>query len=69
MVRVTADVRTHFGTGVEMEALTAASVSALTIIDMLKAWSPGLQISGVRLLKKTGGKKDYQAESIDNYGK
>jgi cyclic pyranopterin phosphate synthase len=43
-------------TGVEMEALTAVSVAALTIYDMCKAVDKSMVISGVRLLKKTGGK-------------
>ena len=43
-------------TGVEMEALTAASVAALTVYDMCKAVDRGMTISGVRLLHKSGGK-------------
>lgn len=50
-------------TGVEMEALTAASVAALTIYDMCKAVDRGMQINGIRLLEKSGGKSgDWQAE-------
>ncbi len=45
-----------FRTGVEMEALTAASVALLTIYDMLKAVDRGMVIDGVRLLEKHGGK-------------
>ena len=61
-VRVTATARTTDKTGVEMEALTAASVAALTVYDMLKAASKGIVITGVRLLSKTGGKSgDWQA--------
>jgi cyclic pyranopterin phosphate synthase len=48
-------------TGVEMEALTGASVAALTLYDMGKAATHGIVISEVRLLEKTGGKKDYRA--------
>lgn len=48
-------------TGVEMEALTAVSVAALTIYDMCKALSHDICIQEVRLLEKTGGKKDYKA--------
>ena len=48
-------------TGVEMEALTAASVAALTIYDMCKALGHGMEITSTRLLSKTGGKKDYVA--------
>lgn len=48
-------------TGVEMEALTAASVAALTVYDMVKALGPGTLIRDVRLLEKTGGKRDFKA--------
>ena len=47
-------------TGVEMEALTGATVAALTIYDMCKAFSHDITIEGVRLIEKTGGKKDFQ---------
>ena len=47
-------------TGVEMEALTAASVAALTVYDMCKAMSHDIVISEIKLLSKTGGKHDYQ---------
>jgi len=53
-------VRTHAKTGVEMEALTGASVAALTVYDMTKALSPGIVIRDVRLLEKTGGKRPYR---------
>ena len=50
-------------TGVEMEALTAASVACLTIYDMVKAVEKGMRIDGIRLLEKSGGKSgDYLAE-------
>lgn len=55
-VRITATARTTGRTGVEMEALTAAAVAALTVYDMLKAAQKDMRIEGVRLLKKTGGK-------------
>ncbi len=45
-------------TGVEMEALTGASIAALTIYDMCKAMSHDIVISDIRLLRKTGGKRD-----------
>jgi cyclic pyranopterin monophosphate synthase len=48
-------------TGVEMEALTAVSVAALTVYDMCKAIDKTMVIEGVRLVRKTGGKTDYQA--------
>jgi cyclic pyranopterin monophosphate synthase len=47
-------------TGVEMEALTAASVAALTIYDMCKALSHNIVIEEIKLLEKTGGKKDFK---------
>lgn len=49
-------------TGVEMEALTAASVAALTVYDMCKALSHDIVIAEIRLLEKTGGKKDFRSE-------
>ena len=55
-------VETHAKTGVEMEALTGATVAALTFYDMAKAVTHGIVIKDVRLLEKTGGKKDYRAE-------
>lgn len=55
-VRITATARTTGRTGVEMEALTAASVAALTVYDMLKAAQKDMRIEGIRLLRKTGGK-------------
>jgi cyclic pyranopterin phosphate synthase len=55
VVRITARVRTTARTGVEMEALVAASVAALTLYDMLKAIDRGMEIEHVRLLEKRGG--------------
>jgi cyclic pyranopterin phosphate synthase len=54
-------VQTHGKTGVEMEALTGATVAALTLYDMGKAVSHGIVIREVRLLEKAGGKRDYRA--------
>ncbi len=51
--------RTEDRTGVEMEALTAAAVAAITIYDMCKAVDRGMVIGDIRLLEKTGGKEDY----------
>ena len=48
-------------TGVEMEALTATSVAALTVYDMCKAVDKSIEITSTRLLKKTGGKSDFTA--------
>lgn len=55
-IAITATVRTTAQTGVEMEALTAASVAALTIYDMAKAAEKTMSIGGIRLLEKTGGR-------------
>lgn len=54
-------VQTHGKTGVEMEALTGASIAALTLYDMGKAISHGIVIKETRLVEKTGGKSDYRA--------
>ena len=60
-IQIRATVRVKGETGVEMEALTAVSVAALTIYDMAKALEKGMTISGVRLVRKSGGKSgDYQ---------
>jgi cyclic pyranopterin phosphate synthase len=62
-VRIVTRVRTKASTGVEMEALTAGSMAALTIYDMLKMYTQQMTIRGQRLLRKTGGKSgDYRAE-------
>jgi cyclic pyranopterin phosphate synthase len=55
-VTLTAEARTRAQTGVEMEALTAASVAALTVYDMVKGLEKGVEIAEVVLLEKTGGK-------------
>ncbi|MGV8937000.1 MAG: cyclic pyranopterin monophosphate synthase MoaC [Allorhizobium sp.] len=55
-LRVTATVKVSGQTGVEMEALTAASIALLTIYDMGKAVDRGMEIGGVRLMEKSGGK-------------
>lgn len=55
-VMIQATCKTSGKTGVEMEALTAASIAALTIYDMCKAFDKGMEIGPTRLLKKTGGK-------------
>lgn len=62
-VRVSATVRTTGQTGVEMEALTAASTACLTIYDMLKAVERGMEIGGLHVTLKDGGKSGrYEAE-------
>ena len=55
-IRVRATARTTGRTGVEMEALTAVSVACLTVYDMLKAAEKGMEIGGIRLMEKDGGK-------------
>ncbi|AZO23773.1 cyclic pyranopterin monophosphate synthase MoaC [Mesorhizobium sp. M1E.F.Ca.ET.045.02.1.1] len=61
-LKVTALARVTGKTGVEMEALTAASVACLTIYDMAKAADRAMVISGIRLVEKTGGKSgDYKS--------
>ena len=60
-IRIIASATITAKTGIEMEALTAVSVAALTIIDMLKAIDPAMQITAIRLLEKTGGKSHYRA--------
>jgi cyclic pyranopterin phosphate synthase len=61
-IEITATVRTTGKTGVEMEALTAVSVAALTVYDMCKAVDRGMRVDSVRLVSKTGGKSgDWSA--------
>lgn len=60
--KITARVKTEGKTGVEMEALHGASVAALTIYDMCKAVTHDIIISELRLIEKTGGKKDFKHE-------
>ena len=62
-VSITATARARWSTGVEMEALTAVTVAALTIYDMCKSADRGMRIEGVRLLRKSGGRSgDFRAE-------
>jgi len=61
-LRITATVKTTGQTGVEMEALTAVSIAALTVYDMAKAADKAMTIGGIRLILKDGGKSGrYQA--------
>lgn len=62
-IKLEAEAITTAQTGVEMEALTAVSVAALTIYDMCKAVQKDIEITQIRLESKTGGKEDYQAET------
>ena len=59
-VDISAEARTTGPTGVEMEAMTAAAVAALTIYDMVKGLERGVQITEVALVEKTGGKSDWE---------
>jgi cyclic pyranopterin monophosphate synthase len=62
-IRVVTKIRAHDRTGVEMEALTAASVAALSLYDTAKAFDRAARIEGVRLLAKSGGASgDYRAD-------
>lgn len=60
-VEIHCRTRVHAKTGVEMEALTGATVAALTLYDMCKAVARDIVIKEIRLLEKTGGKSDYRA--------
>ena len=64
-VAIEATAATVAGTGVEMEAMTAASIAALTVYDMTKALDKGIRIRDVALLRKSGGKSgEYRREVI-----
>ncbi len=58
-VHIVATARTHAKTGVEMEALTAAAIAALTVIDMGKAVDKGMVVEGLRVLEKRGGRSGH----------
>ena len=61
-LRIEASARCTGKTGVEMEALTAVAIAALTVIDMLKAVDKAMRVEGVRLLRKSGGRSgDWEA--------
>lgn len=62
-LRIRCTVSVHHRTGVEMEALTGVSAAALTVYDMCKALSHDIEISGVRLLSKSGGRRDFERRS------
>ncbi len=65
-IEIEASVKIVGRTGVEMEALTAVSVAALTIYDMCKAVDRGMRITDIRLIKKTGGKSGTYLAEEDN---
>ena len=60
-LKITADVKTFGKTGVEMEALTAVSISCLTIYDMCKSIDKSIVIKEIKLIAKEGGKSDYKS--------
>ena len=63
--RIEAEVKTKAETGVEMEALTAVAIAALTLYDMAKALEKSMLIENIHLVSKTGGKSgDYQREAV-----
>lgn len=59
-IEIQSRVRCMGKTGVEMEALTAVSVAALTVYDMCKALNPAIEIQNIKLLQKSGGKSDFR---------
>jgi cyclic pyranopterin monophosphate synthase len=61
-VEILAEARTSAHTGVEMEALTAASVAALTVYDMVKGIERGVEITDLTLLEKSGGRHDWRRD-------
>ncbi|MGD0384983.1 MAG: cyclic pyranopterin monophosphate synthase MoaC [Solirubrobacteraceae bacterium] len=63
LVEIVSEVAVAAQTGVEMEALVACSVAALTVYDMVKALEPGIAIEQVVLLEKTGGRSDRRADA------
>lgn len=58
-IEINVEVKTTGKTGIEMEAITGVQIAALTLYDMCKSWTHDLEITNVRLVKKTGGKSDY----------
>ena len=58
-VAIEAEARTSAQTGVEMEALTAVAAAALTVYDMVKGIERGVEITGMQLIEKTGGREDW----------
>ena len=61
-VRITAETRTSAQTGVEMEAMTACAVAALTVYDMVKGVERDVEVGPIVLLEKSGGKTDWRRE-------
>ena len=63
LVEIEAEARTSAQTGVEMEAMTAASVAALTVYDMVKGLERGVEITEIMLLEKSGGRHDWRRQA------
>ncbi len=63
-VELEAEARTAGQTGVEMEAMCACSVAALTVYDMVKGIERGVEVAELRLVEKTGGKEDWKRSSV-----
>jgi cyclic pyranopterin phosphate synthase len=68
LVELVSEVRTVGRTGVEMEAMTACAVAALTVYDMVKGIERGVEIERVVLLEKRGGRSDYHREQGPDHG-
>jgi cyclic pyranopterin monophosphate synthase len=66
IVELVSEVRTVGRTGVEMEAMTACAVAALTVYDMVKGIERGVEIEHVVLLEKHGGRSDYRREDVQH---
>jgi cyclic pyranopterin monophosphate synthase len=65
-IRISVEVHTIYKTGVEVEAMHGASIVALTIYDMLKPLDKGIEITSIRLEKKSGGKSDHKKKQPEN---
>jgi len=65
-IKVTVEVHTIYKTGVEVEAMHGAAITALTMYDMLKPIDKGVEIAQIRLESKKGGKSDYKQESVNS---
>ena len=64
IVTLMAEARTTAQTGVEMEALTACAVAALTVYDMVKGVERGVEVAGIALVEKSGGKSDWSRTEL-----
>jgi cyclic pyranopterin monophosphate synthase len=62
-VALSAEARTSAQTGVEMEAMTACAVAALTVYDMVKGLERGVEVGPIQLVEKTGGREDWRREA------